>query len=210
MRKWIGLLVFVALLTGVDIGARTIAAEQLERRAQDEAPRGTEASASISSFPFLGRLLVLSDMRRVGIELRNVAAPGLVFSRVHLDLRGVSIDRGRLISDQDAEITDIDSGVVTVEVSQEALSEKLGVPVVIASGRVTATVGGQQVSATASVDEGVLVLDVGPLPPLRAAIPTTNYAPCVGDLTLLAGRARFRCTIDEVPPALVGVARSVT
>lgn len=210
MRRLIGLVVLVAILTGVDIGARTIAAEQVEERAQQEAPRGTEASATIESFPFIGRLLAFGTVKRMTVELRNVAAPGLVFARVQLDLRGVEIDRGRLLSDQDAEITAISTGTVTIEITQEALSQKLGVPITIASGRLSASVGGQTVAAAASVDAGVLVLDVGPLPPLRAAIPTTNYAPCVGQLTLLAGRARFRCTIDEVPPALVGVSQSVT
>lgn len=206
MRKLISLTLFFAILVGVDIGAKTVAEGQLESRAQQEAPSGSEAGASISSFPFLGRLLLLGTVRETTIELRNVSEGTIVFARVGLTLRGVEIDRGRLFSAQEAEIVDIDNGTVTLEVTQEALSERLNVPIAVGGGSVRATVGGAEIAAAPSVDDDVLTLTLGSLPPLRVRIPTTNYAPCVGEVTALAGRLRFSCTINDVPPAFLGAA----
>lgn len=208
MRKWIALVILLAVLGGVDIGAKAIAEDQIEVRAQDEAPRGAEVSVSIESFPFLGRLGLLGSIDRASIELRNVPAPGLDFARVHLDLRGVEFDRGRLVSAQEAEILGIDRGFVTIEVTQEELSEKLSVPVTIAGGEVRVSVAGRTARVDATVVDGVLELRAAAVPAgvLRVAIPKTNYAPCVGRATLLAGRVRFTCAIDEVPPALLGAA----
>ena len=210
MRKLISLTLLLGVLAGIDIGARTVAEGQVEARAEAEAPRGAEASASINSFPFLGRLLVVGTIRETRIELRNVSAPGLVYARVVLDLRGVEIDRGRLIRAQEAEILDIASGTVTIEIAQEALSEKLGIPIRVSAGEVRATIAGQDVVVRTSVDNEVLSLSHALIPAsLKVAIPKTNYAPCVGALTVLAGRLRFTCAINDVPPAFVGAANRV-
>lgn len=206
MKKLISLTLFLAILVGVDIGAKSVAEGQLRSRAEQEAPPGSETGASISSFPFLGRLLLLGTIRETSIELRNVSEGTIVFARVALTLRNVEIDRGRLIRAQEAEIVDIASGTVTIEVTQEALSERLNVPIAIGGGSVRAAVGGQEVAATPSVQDGLLTLTLGQLPPLRVRIPTTNYAPCVGEVTALAGRLRFSCTINDVPPAFLGAA----
>ena len=41
-------------------------------------------------------------------------------------------------------------------------------------------------------------LDAGPL-----MMTLSDYVPCLGEITVLAGRLRLSCEINDVPPALV-------
>jgi hypothetical protein len=187
-----------------DVFARTVAESQLRDRVSAAAGSAGETTASIESFPFLGRLLTAGDVSRIRVASADVTVEGLTLARVAVDLRAVKIDRDRLFSEQKVVLTDLGSGTATAEVTAEQLSERLGVGVTLEQGRARVQVAGQTVTATASVSGNVLQLTVSGfnVPALR--IPKLPLLPCVADAEILPGRIRLSCSVDEVPAELVG------
>jgi hypothetical protein len=196
--------VLFGLLVAADVAARAVAETQLRDRVAVEAGSAGETTARIDSFPFLGRLLTAGDVSRIRVASADVTVEGLTLARVAVDLRGVTIDRDRLLSEQKVVLSDLESGTATAEVTAEQLSERLGVEVTLESGRARVRVAGQTVTATASVSDNVLQLTVSGfnVPALR--IPRLPLLPCVADAEILPGRIRLSCSVDQVPAELVG------
>ncbi len=209
MRRLIALSVFVALLGVGDYSARAFAQSKVNERAQQEAPPGSTASATVGGFPFLPRLLLSSKVSHVGVHVENVSAKVITFAAVDLDLSGVKLDRNRLLNDRKARIISIDHGTVAAVITQEALSEALRVPVTIANGQMSVTVLGKPIAVTPGVsNNGRLTLTgTGIASAFTLAIPATDYMPCISDVTVLAARIRLSCEIDEIPPALLDAAQ---
>ncbi len=203
MRRLFYLGVFVALAVGADVAARGAVSAMVDTRAQQEAPPGTRVSASIRGFPFLPPLLFGGEVSRASVHLENIPAGTLVFAEVDIDLRGVRIDRGRLINEREARITAIDRGTVTATVTQEALGDALKVPVKMAGGAITVTVLGRDIRVTPRVENRRLTLQGELQRPFTLVIPPIPYVPCVGQVTVLAGRMQLSCEIEDVPPALL-------
>jgi len=198
-------LAFVAgVLVAADVGARAVAESQIRDRVVIAAGPAGETSARIDSFPFLARLLTAGDVSRIRVAASEVAVEELTLARVALDLHGVTLDRERLFSEQKVVLNDLDRGTATAEVTAEQLSERLGFPVTLESGRARVRVAGQTITATASVDDNRLRLSVSGfnVPALR--IPRIPLLPCVADAEILPGRIRMTCTVDRVPAELVG------
>lgn len=187
-----------------DIGARTVAESQIRDRVVIAAGPAGPTTASIDSFPFLGRLLTGGEVSRLRVAAGDVVVEGLTFARVALDLRGVTLDRDLLVSDQKVVLTDLERGTATAEVTAEQLSERLGVDVTLEPGRARVRVAGQTVTATASVTENTLRLTVSGLTVPALRIPRLPLLPCVANAEILAGKVRLTCTVDEVPAELVG------
>lgn len=208
IRRLIKLGVVVALLGVGDVAARAYIETKVDARAQAEAPPGSKVDASIGGFPFVPRLLLASTISHVGVHIENLDATVITFATVDIDLKGVELDRSKMFA-RKARITSIDSGTVEVVISQEALSDALHVPVKIAEGVVSVTVLGKSLPVTPGVDaSGSLTLQAdGIARTFTLKIPKTDYVPCIGDVTVLAGRIRFSCEIQEIPPALLDAAQ---
>ena len=199
------MLAFLAgLRVAADVGARTVAESQIRDRVVIAAGAAGETTARIDSFPFLARLLTSGDLSRVRVSTADVTVEDLTLARVALDLHGVIVDRDRLFSDQKVVLLNLDRGTATAEVTAEQLSERLGVTVALESGRARVRVAGQTVTATASVRDNTLRLTVAGLSVPSLRIPRLPLLPCVADAEILPGRIRLTCSVDQVPPELVG------
>ncbi len=187
-----------------DVTARSVAESQLRDRVELAAKPEGSTSAHISSFPFLGRLLTTGHVSRIRVAAAGVTVEGLTFARVAVDLHDVTLDRDRLLSERKIVLTDLQRGTAEAEVTQEQLSERLGVPVTLEAGRARVRVAGQTVTATASVTDNTLRLSVSgfSVPPLR--IPKLPLVPCVADARIMPGRIRLTCSVDKVPAEIVG------
>ncbi|MGI8807010.1 MAG: hypothetical protein ACR2KK_04060 [Acidimicrobiales bacterium] len=161
-------------------------------------------TARIESFPFLGRLLTSGAVSRIQVSAADITVEGVTFARVALDLHEVTFDRERLMSERKVVLSDLDRGTAVAEVTQDQLSERLGVPVTLEAGRARVRVAGQTVSATASVTNNTLRLSVSGLTVPSLRIPKLPLVPCVADAEILPGRIRLTCSVDEVPTGLVG------
>lgn len=199
------MLAFIAgLLVAADVAARTVAESQIRDRVVIAAGPAGETAAHIDSFPFLVRLLTAGDVSRIRVSAADVTVEDLTLARVALDLHGVTLDRDRLLSDQKVVLTALDRGTATAEVTADQLSERLGVAVTLEAGRARVRVGGQTVTATASISDNRLRLAVSgfEVPTLR--IPRLPLLPCVADAEIFPGRIRMTCTVDQIPAELVG------
>jgi hypothetical protein len=185
-----------------DVGVRSAAEQQLRDRVVAAARPAGPASARIESFPFLGRLLTSGAVSRITVSAADVTVEGLTLARVSVDLDDVTFDRGRLLSDRKIVLQSLGHGTAEAEVTQDQLSERLGVPVTLVPGRVQVRVAGQLVTAKASVSDNTLHVTVAGL---GLKIPKLPLVPCVADAVILAGRIRMTCSVDHIPPELVGV-----
>ncbi len=187
-----------------DVGVRSLAEQQLRDRVAAAARPAGPTTARIDSFPFLGRLLTSGDVSHIQVSAADLTVEGLTVARVSLDLEDVTFDRSRLLSERKVVLESLKRGTAEAEVTQEQLSDRLGVPITLDPGRVQVRVAGHAVAAKASVTDNTLHVTVAglSLPGLR--IPKLPLVPCVADAVVLAGRIRLTCSVDQIPPELVG------
>lgn len=188
-----------------DVAVRSFAEQQLRDRVVAATQAAGPASARIESFPFLGRLLTSGDVSRITVSAVDVTVEGLTLARVSVDLNDVTFDRGRLLSDRKIVLQSLGHGTADAEVTQDQLSDRLGVPVTLVPGRVQVRIAGQLVTAKASVSDNTLHVTVAGLGLPGLKIPKLPLLPCVADAVILAGRIRMTCSVDHIPPELVGV-----
>lgn len=181
-----------------------MAESQLRDRVEAAVQPAGATTARIESFPFLGRLLSAGTVARIRITTAEVTAEGLTFARVSLDLADVTFDRGRLLSVRAVVLKSLGRGTAVAEVTQERLSEVLGVPVTLSPGRVQVRVAGQPVTAKASVSDNTLRVTVAGLSVPALRIPRLSLLPCVADAEIVAGRVRLSCQVDQLPAELLG------
>lgn len=191
------------LVLGLDQGARLVAEGQLASRAREAARNPESAESTITSFPFLGRLLLLGSVPRVRVRVTAAAAGPLRLAAVEVEGSGIRVDRLALRSG-DVRLEGIDRGSVTVELDSGAISEAVGLPVAVADGRVQVGTGAVRGEAGVEVDgDGSLVLRAAGLSGLRVPVARTPLVPCaVTEASVHGDRVRLRCEVDELPVAL--------
>ena len=181
-----------------------MAESQLRDRVAAEAGAQGATTARITSFPFLVRLLASGDVSRIRVAAADLTVERLTFTRVAVDLHQVTLDRDRLLSEGKVVLESLGRGTAEAEVTQEQLSERLGVPVTLEPGRARVRVAGQTVTATASVSDNTLRLTVSGVSAPSLRIPKLPLVPCVADAVILQGRIRLTCEVDQVPAELRG------
>lgn len=192
----------VLLLLVVDQGARLVAEGQLAARAREAATDPGSVDASITSFPFIGRLLAAGSVPRVSIRVDDSRAGPVRLAAVVVEADGVELDRGAMFSGE-VRVQAIDRGLVAVELDANGLTDALKVPVTVGDGQVRVGVRGVGVRAEVQVKEGVLGLRVAGLSALEVAIVRTPLIPCAATSVVVAGdRVRLSCELDELPAVL--------
>lgn len=204
MRKLLFLGLLAALLGGADLAAKAVAEKRIEERAAEAAGPGATSSAEISSFPFLGRLLVSGTVTEVEVRTEGVEAGPLTLRAILVNLEGVQLDRDALFGG-DVRLRDIDSGTVTVELDGGVLSRVLALPVTVEEGTVNVKVAGRKVAARAEVRDGALALEVAGLAAVTVPIVRTELSPCmVASVEVRGDRVLLSCRVADVPPAFQG------
>lgn len=202
MRKLVVLGLLAVLLLVVDQGARLVVEDRLEARARQAATDEDAAHAGITSFPFLGRLLLSGSVPRVRVRVDRPRAGPLRLAAVVVEAFGVEVDRGGLASGR-VRLEDIDRGSVSVEIDGAALADTLGLPVTVDGGEVLVGLEGISVPARLDVGDGALVLRVAGARALRVPVVRTPLIPCaVTSVAVEGDRVRLSCEVDELPPAL--------
>lgn len=203
MRRLLLVAVLAALALGLDQGLRLVAAGQLASRAREAARDPESAEATITSFPFVGRLLVSGGVPRVRVRVTGAAAGPLRLAAVEVEGSGVRVDRSALLSGA-VRLEGIDRGSVTVELDSRAISEAVGVPVVVADGRMQVGTGAVKAGAGVEVDrDGSLVLRAAGLSGLRVPVARSPLVPCAATSVSVRGdRVRLRCDVDALPAPL--------
>jgi hypothetical protein len=195
------LVVIAGLLVAADITARVVAQNELANRVEAAVPTARTATARVRSFPFLGRLLASGRVSEVDATVTDVSVEGLRFKSIAVDLHGVQLDRDQLVRDRRIVLEKLDRGLVEARVTQEALSEVLGVSIDLEEGRASVTIAGRRVGADLEVRDGHLVVEVAglSLPTIRAEAP---LLPCLADARIVVGRVLLLCEFTEIPEEL--------
>ncbi len=192
-----------------DFAARGVAEDQLRARVLDrirpaDQEFGGAVSASISSFPFLGRLLASGTISQVDVSVRDLTVRGVTFASVGVRLRSVRIDRDSLLDDRRVALASIGRGTAVVEITGAEISRLVGVPVVLEEGRARARVGGVLVDVSARVEGSSLLVEAGGVTLPAIEIPPLPLVSCLTGTEILAGRVRLTCDVDQVPVELAG------
>ncbi|MHB8671159.1 MAG: LmeA family phospholipid-binding protein [Acidimicrobiales bacterium] len=197
----------VGLLGVGDVTARGVAERELRTRLQQRVSQAATIEAHLSSFPFVGRLLVSGNISEVRVQASGVRVlPTLVFASIAVDAHDVHVDRNALFADRRVVLTGVGRGTVSAEIDSDQLSAAVGNRVSLQDHRVVVSVRGQRVPADVALRNGSLVLSVGGLPVLALRIPKVPLLPCVADAEVTSSRIRLTCHFDRVPPEMVGAA----
>lgn len=204
-RLVIALAILLVVLVVGDFVAKAYATSQLRDRAERAVRGATSSTASISSFPFTGRLLLAGSVPKVDVRVGPVVAGRVTFASVSVDLHDVHVDRNRLINDRQVQLTGLGSGTVTAELTDTEVSRLAGTRVTFAPGRVMVSAAGVDVAASVQVTNGSMSFG-GLRLPIQLRIPRAPLFPCDATSAVVKeGAVDLSCTVHSVPPELVGV-----
>jgi hypothetical protein len=222
IRKLVVLAVLTGALVVADVAARSWAESKLAEQAAAYYPPSGESSASIRSFPFLGRLLVGGDVPEVSLRMESLRADILTVSRLGLDLSDVKVDRGELVAGR-VRVVDIGAGRIEALVDGTSLARAVGFDLRFAYGEVEIhrKVRGVDVSARGRVTLDGNRLTIVPTSvqglgvPAAAFtvtydIPAAELLPCPAEVRPVPEGLVVACAVDDVPPALVPAAAAAS
>lgn len=197
-------LVVVVGLVVADVAARRVAEDQLRQRVATEVQPDGPVSAGISSFPFLGRLLLSGTIPEVEVSLQDLTVRGFTFASVGVVLESVRLDRDALLQDRRLALESIGRGTAVVEMSADEISRIARVPVQLERGRARVRLNGQLVDVSARVRGMTLVVEAAGVTLASVEIPPLPLVGCLSGTEIRPGRLRLTCSIDEVPVELAG------
>ena len=204
------LIIFLVILVGIevvgDVSARAWAQSQITSRAKAELPRGVHVKSHIHAFPFLIPLFSSGRVTEVDGHFDNLDVGPFAVAALDIQLHGVRVNRDKLVRERKVWLEGIRDGTVSADITAEALSHALHVPVTVTTGQVKVTVGGVAVAANIRVQANTLEFGIPGVPAIK--IPRTRLLPCAADVTTLADRVRVSCTIHNVPAGLLGAANT--
>jgi hypothetical protein len=195
------LVVIGGLLVAADVAARRLTQQELADRLAAEVPDAGQTSATIRSFPFLGRLAGSGHVPEVDASVTDVTVGKVRFASVAVVLHGVKLDRDQLVRRRKVILLAIERGEARAEVGASALSDALGVPLTLEDGKASVTLAGLKVGADVAVKNGRLtVAGLGiTVPGLELVAP---LLPCIPDAVVEVGRVVLSCGFTEVPKEL--------
>jgi len=218
--KWVAVLVAVlAALLFADQATRVWAEGKLRDRAAAYYPPATSASASIRSFPFLGRLLASGDVPEVTLSMQDVRYGLVVVSTLTLDLHSVRVDRRELFKGH-VRLLDVGQGRIEARLDGPSIGRALGVDLRVSDGviQIHKQVQGVPVTATAKVTFSGNVVRIEPIKVQGAPVPasalTVSYKipgaellPCTPEVRAVSGAVILSCSVSDVPAGLVQTLR---
>jgi hypothetical protein len=215
MRKLIVLAVFAGVLVAADIGARSRAEAELAEQSAAYYPPSSASSASIESFPFLGRLLAVGDVQHVSLRMENLRAGILTVRRLEFDLSDVEVDRSELFAGR-VRVLDVGAGRIEALVDGASMAQAAGLDLRFSDGEVEVhrNVRGVDVSARGRVTLEGNRLRIVPTSVQGLRLPASAFSvtydipgvellPCEAEVRPVPEGLLVACAVDDVPPALV-------
>jgi hypothetical protein len=193
----------VGLLVLGDRAAKGAAESAIASEIAKRTPGVGEVDAEISSFPFVGRLLVQGVVPKLTLDLDEVTGHGIDLTDLRVVVRDLEIDRGAIRGGK-PEIIAIDSMTATATISEATVRAVSGADVRLLDGRVAVTVAGQALEGKAVVRDGRITVDAfgGPLP-FAIPVPDTGVLPCTPGVVVVEGALHLRCTAESLPQIVI-------
>src|SRR5689334_17454016 len=136
VRKWILLVVPTVLLLVLivaDQAAKGWAESQLAERAAAYYPPGSGSSASIHSFPFVGRLLLLGSVPRVDVNIDDLRLQQVLVRQLSIKVSDVKLSRSELFKGR-VHLNDVGSGKLVATIDGPSLAAATGLDLRFAPG----------------------------------------------------------------------------
>jgi len=223
VRKWIFLVIPTVVLLAlvmVDRAAKGWAESQLADRAASYYPPGAGSSASIRSFPFIGRLLFLGSVPRVDVNLDDLKFQAVLVRRLSLRVSDVKLDRAELFSGK-VHLNDVGEGDIVATVDGPSLAKATGFDVRFTPGQVEVhqKIQGVDVIAKGQLSVKGNLVTVTPTSVQGLAVPASRFAisyripgieilPCQADVKIIRNGVTLSCHVTDIPAALVQAAQS--
>ncbi len=214
--RFLKLQVLLLLLAVVVVGA--LAADVvLKNRAETElaaevtrrVPGTTGVRAKISSFPFVGRLLLSGKVPTVVLTAQHAGAGDvLALSDIRVQVDDVEMDSAAA-KDGRAVVKSIDRGSVRADLRVNELNSRLprGYQVQLQDGKAVVSGPLAAQAQLVATPEGRIQLKVAGRALFDLALPKTDLLPCSPNVTFVSGAVRLACSFDEIPPLLLDLAR---
>lgn len=191
-----------------DLVLRNRAETELSAEVARRVPGTTGIETSISSFPFVGRLLTSGQVPKVVVTAQHTTVGELSLADIRVQLDDVEMDSGEAM-DGRAVVRSIRSGSAMAELRQDEINTLLprGFSVQLQAGRAVVSGAGAVQAQLVATPAGLLQLRVADRALFELPFPRTDLLPCSPAATFVSGAVRLACTFDEVPPLLVDLAQ---
>jgi hypothetical protein len=210
LRRLIALLVGVAIIVAglavADIWIRHKVQSEVASHIDSELP-GSHATVSISSFPFVGRLITSGTVPKLTVDVDNVQVDGITFGAIDIVVHQLKVDTSQLTSAK-VVLRSISSGSVTADIPQTSIDQKLGQSLTLGSG--TVSLDGVSVQPSISVSNTAVTLGMAGLPSITVPIPQLSLLPCVSAAVIVPGAVQLSCALSALPPALADYSAALT
>jgi hypothetical protein len=223
VRKWILIVVPTVIVLGLVVGDQATkgwAESQLARRAAAYYPPGAGSSASIRSFPFVGRLLVSGSVPEVDVNLDDLRVDPVLIRQLSIHVAAVKVSRSDLFHGK-VHLDSVGSGKIVATLDGRSLAQAAGVDLRFSPGQVTVhqKIEGVDVTAKGTVAVKGNVVSVTPTSVQGLDVPASRFAvsyrlpgieifPCQAAVKIVENAVVLACTLHDIPPALIQAAQS--
>lgn len=209
----LGALLAIVLAVGwwLDGKARALAEAEASKRIVEVLPGTSSATVEIGGFPFIVRVLLWGEVKRLDVKLAGVRQAGIEVEAIELGIDGLRIDRDLLINEQKLAVLGIERAEVVGRVTGAAVSKVLGEAVEFDGDVARVAVQGFKLDAKLSVAKRRVSLELSSkgVPPeiieryvgrsMQFDLPGTEVLPCEPGLTVAKSRLEMRCSLTELP-----------
>jgi hypothetical protein len=197
------LVVLVGGLLILDVVVRGRTEQALAAAVEAKVPETQGTTATIDSFPFIGRLLVQGTVPTVTVRAAQTRVGPLTLHDVAVTVHDVDVDLAGAVGGN-LRISSIGSGTLAARVLQSDLSGRVpGVRVVLVPGRADVIGPGGVKGELVTTKPGVLTLRVAGRTVDDLALPQSGLLPCAPRVTIVEGALELGCSFTKVPDALL-------
>ena len=214
--RFLKLQVLLLLVAVVAVGAlvfdvilKNQAETELTAEVARRVPGTTGIESTISSFPFVGRLLVSGKVPKVVVTAQHAASEPVALSDVRVEVLDVEMDTaaardGRVV------VRSIGRGSVKADVRADQINPRLprGFQVELQDGKAAVRGPASTQAELVATPEGAIQLRVAGRSLLDIPFPKTDLLPCAPTASFVRGAVRLACSFDEVPELLLDVVQS--
>jgi hypothetical protein len=202
------LAVVVVGALGADVVLKNRAETELVAQVTQRVPGTTGVEADISSFPFVGRLLISGTVPKVVITAQHADSGSIGLSDVRVVVEEVEMD-SQAARDGKAVVKSIGRGSVQADLRANEINPFLprGYRVDLQPGKATVSGPGASLAQFVTTPEGAIQLRVADRALVDLPFPKTDLLPCAPAAEFVSGAVRLTCSFDEVPPLLLDLAQ---
>jgi hypothetical protein len=202
------LALLAVLAVGADLVLKNRAEGELASQVEARVPGTTGVRAKISSFPFVGRLLVSGTVSEVVVTAQHSTVADVGLSDIRVRVEDVEMDSGAARQGR-AVVDAIGRGDVRADLREDQINSRLprGFQVHFQTGKAVVTGPVSVPAQLVATPEGAIQLRVANRSLFDLPFPKTDLLPCSPSATFVSGAVRLACTFSKVPPLLLNLAR---